>query len=201
MVNLQKPYAVIRKAVGETSGTALEGDISDEEAALEEEGPTASVKKRKVDKTPNGHGKDKGRAMDEGEEGEEEEDEPPLFAPEPGIFPATPSSDDGPASSSPFYPSSAPRDYSSDLDPGSSPAKWDQEDEEDVEAEVEKLRIAEEKRKRDKAREKRKRDQKERTRHYEVVGIVRKKVVFALRCVTTASDRSFHADTPDQSQL
>lgn len=173
MVNLQKPYAVIRKATGDSGGTTLEGDISDEEGAMEEEVPSASAKKRKTSS----------KLQKRKDEEEEEEEDPPLFAPEPGILPSTPSRDNAPASSSPFYPSSAPRDYSSELDPASSPPVWDDEvdDEEDEEREAEKQRIADQKMKRDKAREKRKRDQKERTRHYEVVGIVRKKVVFALR--------------------
>lgn len=169
--NLQKPYAVIRKAVGIASGTTLEGD-SDEEIEMED-GPS-STKKRKHD-APNFEAK---------KEDEEDEEEAPLFAADPDIFPSTPLGSKHMTSSSPYYPASAARDYSSELDPTSSPPQWQDDDEDDnEEAEAERSRREEEKRRKERSREKRKKEDKERTRHYEVVGIVRRKVVFHLRYV------------------
>ena len=153
-------------------GTAVDGDASDEEEVEVDESTPA-----KTSRIAKG---------DEDEEQEEEEDQP-LFAPNPDIF-QTPLGKHAPHSSSPLYQSSAPRDYSSELD-ASSPSRWDtdefgfkanhangDEDEDDEEAEMDRVRKEEER-----GREKRKTTEKQRTRHYEVVGIVRKKVVFALR--------------------
>ena len=181
--NLQKPYAVIRKATGETGGTALEGDASEEEeVGMGDQGEgVGSAKKRKTHmkgQHQQQHGSSKPRQDADEDDEEEDEDEPPLFAPDPDIFPSRPSHAAHPPSSSPFLPPSAARDYSSELDPASSPARWT--DDEDEEAR-DRLGEKEERIKRERAREKRKRDERERTRHYEVVGIVRKKVVFALR--------------------
>ena len=187
---LQRPYAVIRRVYGDPTPTTNEasGDGVDtsSESSGDEDGEIGEPSKRL-----------KQRA------GEEEEDGP-LF---PDIH-TTPhhSRTNGkpnghvPSSSSPFYPPSTPLDYSSDLDASSPARDWqvdqfgepqngDEEDKEDDEdarerREVEGMRV-----KRDESRAKvkarRKREEKERTRHYEVVGVVRKKVVFALRWVRT----------------
>ncbi|WWD19236.1 hypothetical protein CI109_103694 [Kwoniella shandongensis] len=189
-VNLQKPYAVIRRVVGTPSSVsviengkavALEGDASEEES--DDEGSDS--------------------------EEEDEEEDQPLFAANPDMFPSTPSPTNkkrAPQSSSPmsWAPASTPKDYSSELDP-SSPARSemddfgfpkrsqpvdedDEENEDEEERRRKKRKLGKEKEKAEKekaARAKAKRvknkDDKERTRHYEVVGVVRKKVVFALR--------------------
>lgn len=197
-VNLQKPYAVIRKAIAQSTiagGITLEGDASDEELDVEgmtdqDDGPS-SAKKRRIGGSSVKNCAAKRRnaptapAQAGNDEEEEEEDDPPLFPADPDMFPSTPMTENPPASSSPFYPASAPRDYSSELDPGSSPARWDaeddEEDDEERQAAVRRAILETEKGRRIKAREKRKKDEKERTRSYEVVGIVRKKVVFHLR--------------------
>lgn len=117
---------------------------------------------------------------------EEEEEDLPLF-PEAQAAPATPARA-LPSSPLSFHPSSA-RDYSSDLDSspvarfGTLPSSDWGDDEEDAEEER--------KRRREEARAEREREERhrarrraarpERTRHYEVVGVVRKKIVFALR--------------------
>lgn len=112
---------------------------------------------------------------------------------------ADPGPSSSPSSSSAFYPSSAVKDYSSELDfsspppeaesdedvnaGGANPPRRNQGDEADEEdrvdwgdgAEVAKRPVAVRKRRRKAEKEKR------RTRRYEVVGVVRKKVVFALR--------------------
>ncbi|KAL1405820.1 hypothetical protein Q8F55_007498 [Vanrija albida] len=156
IATLPKPYAVIRRVVGHGAGAAIEGDAADEESDEEREARQRETpKKAKVD--------------------EEEDDEPPLFA---DAF-TTPSKAHAPLpSSSPFVPSSAARDYSSDLSsPVTARDAWgfpvtpgDEDDDDDDEEEQ-----------RAERRRKRRRESKERTRHYEVVGVVRKKVVFALR--------------------
>ncbi|TXT08848.1 hypothetical protein VHUM_02976 [Vanrija humicola] len=159
IATLPKPYAVIRRVVGTSAGTAVEGDAADEESDEEREAREKDTPK-------------KARADDE------DEDEPPLFADADAYTTPSKAHAPLPSSSSPFAPSSAARDYSSDL---SSPAPHDAwgfpvtpgDDDEDDEDEEEQ-RAAE-------RRRKRKRESKERTRHYEVVGVVRKKVVFALR--------------------
>lgn len=175
--NLQKPYVVIRRVTGDLlanggkaedaeriKGIAVQGDAVDEESSDEEE--------------------------------EEDDEEGPLFEKDEDAE-TTPTEDrEAPGSSSPFYPPSTPKDYSSDIEM-SSPAQsqiddfgfpkrgreQDQdEDEEDISTERRKRRKLEDAKEKEK-RERRKKRQgrKERTRHYAVVGIVRKKVVFALR--------------------
>lgn len=178
MANLPRPYAVIRKAVA-ASGNAIEGDIAEEESDEEHEAEEAveaekTPKKRKVDTNsalPNGQ-------MRLEEEAEGEDDAPPF----PDAF-TTPekSRPAAPASSSPWEVPSSARDYSSDLD--SSPVQGLEEDNSDDDEAAQAAR-EEEKRRRQKEEERRKRrraERPERTRHYEVVGVVRKKVVFALR--------------------
>ena len=127
------------------------------------------------DVTPQKRPRDAGNAQDDEVD---DDDEPPLFPPEPTTTP----SHAGIRSSSPVYPPSAPRDYSSELD-FSSPARWDATQDDDEEEEERRIAGEAKKRELTRRKEKRKREEKERTRHYEVVGVVRKKVVFALRCV------------------
>jgi len=156
------------------AGEAVEGDAEEEESATEEAEDEVHqmtpAKKRRVNE----------------EKDEEEEVEPPLFAPDPDIFLTTPRhrTRHPQSSSSPMYPPSLIRDYSSDLDMSSPGREWDNDgfekrfDEEEVddEDEVRKPVKVVKKRKREKQE-----GDRERTRHYEVVGVVRKKVVFALR--------------------
>jgi DNA mismatch repair ATPase MutL len=171
MATLSKPYAVIRRALAlapEGAAGEVEGDAEDEED-LEDDLLAMDARPPTNDK---GKGKGKQRA-------EEEEEEPPLF---PDIIQTPPRNSNDPTSSpSSIYPSSAIKDYSSELDfsspPMSDTSKRDLEEDSDDEDEEE------EERKRKKA--KRASGRKERTRRYEVVGIVRKKVVFALRYVST----------------
>jgi hypothetical protein len=167
MANLAKPYAVIRRAlalVPEGAAGEVEGDAEDEED-LEDD-------LLAMDARPSlkGKNKDKGKGK---EQAEEEEEEAPLF---PDILQTPPKKSNDPSSSpSSIFPSSAIKDYSSELDfsspPMSDTSKRDLESSDDEEEEEEEGR-----------RKKAKRSgKKERTRRYEVVGIVRKKVVFALR--------------------
>jgi hypothetical protein len=185
MATLAKPYAVIRRALATVEG--IEGEVegdAEEEDDLEDEVPSAiSSKGKKVTPSRNSRGKGKGKDDEEGEEGEE-----PLFPSEPEYDPfQTPAKSrngkhaNGHASSSPstIYPSSAMKDYSSELG-FSSPPMSDtsskrrlDDDEDDGEDEEQ------EERRRKKAKKGSK--MKERTRRYEVVGIVKKKVVFSLR--------------------
>ena len=181
MATLSKPYAVIRRAlalvpaegaVGEVEGDAEEEDhLEDDLLAMDKQTPNRPSAKN------SGKGEGKGKEKEK-EKADEEEDEGPLF---PDITPPqTPKRGNGHPSSSPssIYPSSAMKDYSSELDfsspPVSDTSKRDREEESDSEDEEEE----EEERKRKKAK---KSGKKGRTRRYEVVGIVRKKVVFALR--------------------
>ncbi|KAL7422367.1 hypothetical protein Q5752_003013 [Cryptotrichosporon argae] len=177
IVTLPKPYAVIRRAAvvgGASAARAIEGDADAEESDAEREGAEAVTTPKRARAGGAGRGRP---GQQRGEE--EDEDEAPLFEPNEDIFgtPARPAHVD---SSSPF-PSSA-RDYSSELDP-TSPYRLnsggDDDDDDGAAREVEAQRRLEE-RKRER-REKRKREGGERTRHYEVVAVVRKKVVFALR--------------------
>jgi DNA mismatch repair ATPase MutL len=193
--NLPKPYAVIRRVIGvpqdvvSNGGKTVDGDIEDEES---EDSDMEDIKSSI--RTP--LKRNKGRQKDKN--GEEEEDEAPLFqdnveAPRQVPFPKTP---DG-RSSSPFFPSSAPRDFSSELDM-SSPGRRIDEDEDDEEPDDDqgeeeleaRRRKVEEERKRVEAKRKRKesraKEGRARTRHYEVVGVVRRKVVFALRLVCSS---------------
>jgi DNA mismatch repair ATPase MutL len=187
-VNLPKPFAVIRKVVGlrgsdiaehgahdDQEGEAEDDDEDEDEEDEDEEEMNDTPKRAKMEDRK-GKGKQK----------EEDEEEPPLFAPNPDILPTTPQ-----RSSSPFYPSSAMGDYSSELDMSSPVRGMGGEDEEDDEEAVEEQkRQNEEARKRTEAKRKRKerkaQEGKGRIRHYEVVGVVRKKVVFALRWVHCA---------------
>jgi len=163
MANLAKPYAVIRRALAlapEGAAGEVEGDAEDEED-LEDDLLAMDARP-----TLKGKGKGKGKA-------EEDEEEDPLF---PDILQTPPKKSIDPSSSpSSIYPSSAIKDYSSELDfsspPMSDTSKRDLESSDDEEEE-------EKERRRKKAKRSGK---KERTRRYEVVGIVRKKVVFALR--------------------
>jgi DNA mismatch repair ATPase MutL len=164
MANLAKPYAVIRRALAlapEGAAGEVEGDAEDEED-LEDDLLAMDARPLKSKSQDKGKGK-----------AEEEEDEAPLF---PDILQTPPKKSIDPSSSpSSIYPSSAIKDYSSELDfsspPMSDTSKRDLESSDDEEEEEE-----------EKRRKKAKRSgKKERTRRYEVVGIVRKKVVFALR--------------------
>jgi hypothetical protein len=184
MATLAKPYAVIRRALATVEG--IEGEVegdAEEENDLEDEGPSAiSSKGKKVTPSRNSKGKGKGKHDDEEEEGEE-----PLFPSEPEYDPfQTPAKSrngkhaNGHASSSPstIYPSSAMKDYSSELGFSSPPmsdtsSKRRLNDGDDDEDEDEEERPRKKSKKGSKM--------KERTRRYEVVGIVRKKVVFSLR--------------------
>jgi hypothetical protein len=175
MANLAKPYAVIRRAlalvpaegaVGEVEGDAEEEeDLEDDLLAMD----------RQTSNRPSAKAKGKGKQKEE-----EEEEEGPLFPDIDTTPPHTPKRDGQHPSSSPssMYPSSAMKDYSSELDFSSPPvsdtstSKRDRDDESESEDEEEERRK--------KVKKSRK---KERTRRYEVVGIVRKKVVFALRYV------------------
>lgn len=182
MSTLPRPYAVIRKAVA-ASGSTLEGDIAAEESDEEHEAEEAAEdsKTPKKQKTTSTNGALPSGQMKLEEEAEGEDDAAPF----PDAF-TTPkrgraSGPSGPASSSPWEPPSSARDYSSDLD--SSPAPFEIEDDDDDDEEALKAK-EEEQRRRDKLEAKRKMaraERPERTRHYEVVGVVRKKVVFALR--------------------
>jgi hypothetical protein len=166
MANLAKPYAVIRRAlalVPEGAAGEVEGDAEDEED-LEDDLLAMDARPLKSKSQVKGKGKEKA---------EEDEDEAPLF---PDVL-QTPRKRSNDPSSSPssIFPSSAIKDYSSELDfsspPMSDTSKRDLGSSDDEEEE-------EEERRRKRAKRSGK---KERTRRYEVVGIVRKKVVFALR--------------------
>lgn len=162
---LPKPYAVIRRVRGEGS-TTVDGDAADEESDAEREAEVGED-----ERTPK-----KAKHGDE-----EDEDEPPLFpeqtsplaTKQPQLYPP----------SSPF-PSSMPssaHDYSSDLEMSSPPRQPESDDEDDQARRREREREAQEKARKAERRARRRAERPERTRHYEVVGIVRKKLVFALR--------------------
>lgn len=145
----------------------VEGDAEDEED-LEDDLLAMDARPSNIKAKGKGKGKEKGKV-------DEDEEEGPLF---PDILQTPPKKSIDPSSSpSTIYPSSAIKDYSSELDfsspPMSESSKRDLESSEDDDEEEE-----EKERKRKKAKRSGK---KERTRRYEVVGIVRKKVVFALR--------------------
>lgn len=194
MATLAKPYAVIRRALAEAEDVAgaVEGDAEEED---EIEDTVVNGKTRSTPQQQRQNGK--GKAKEDDDEEEEEEEEAPLFEPDPdGPFFVTPhrttgrgkGTGNGQASSSPtstVYPSSAIKDYSSELDFSSPPisvtssrpdAEEGEEDEHDGSPVNRKKRKSETGRLR-------KADKKQRTRRYEVVGVVRKKVVFALRWV------------------
>jgi hypothetical protein len=170
MANLAKPYAVIRRALAlapEGAAGEVEGDAEDEED-LEDDLLAMDARP-----TSKGKGQDKGKGK-----AEDEEEEGPLF---PDLFQTPPKKSNDPSSSpSSIYPSSAIKDYSSELD-FSSPPMSDTSSKRDLEESSDDSEDnGEEERRRKKAKGSGK---KERTRRYEVVGIVRKKVVFALRSV------------------
>ena len=170
MANLAKPYAVIRRALAlapEGAAGEVEGDAEDEED-LEDD--LLAMDARPLNRKNQDKGKGKGKA-------EEDEEEAPLF---PDILQTPPKKSIDPSSSpSSIYPSSAIKDYSSELDFSSPPmSDTSKRDLESSDAEDEEEEEEERRRKKAKRSEK-----KERTRRYEVVGIVRKKVVFALRSV------------------
>ena len=184
---LQKPYAVIRRVYGDPKSNSANGvNRGEDEADEGDEGLDFDSDEEAEDVTPNKKARP-GKARPSGTEDEEEEDDGPLFEPE---MDTTPMNKSGAmaSSSSPIYPPSTAKDYSSELD-FSSPARWDLEstadrdEEEKEEAEDRRKSALEMKQKEERRKEKRKwgRERPERTRHYEVVGVVRKKVVFALR--------------------
>ncbi|WVQ72093.1 hypothetical protein IAR50_001638 [Cryptococcus sp. DSM 104548] len=170
---LQKPYAVIRRVVGNPSasssilssdkdkGIAVQGAADEEDSSDEEE--------------------------EEDDEEDEDEDEGPLFPP---IKDGTPTKETAhPQSSSPYLPPSTPRDYSSDIEmsspmaPSSSKRPYSDDEEDEAEAEERKKRkkLADARKAKREERKRKRGEGTERTRHYAVVGIVRKKVVFSLR--------------------
>lgn len=164
---------------------AVEGD-AEEEDDLEDE---AAIKKTPTRPATTAKGKGKGKAK-EGEE--EDEEEGPLFPLDPdGPLFQTPTKGDRHPSSSPstIYPSSAMKDYSSELDFSSPPVSEassrgtkrddDMEPDEDEDGDHDGSPKANKKRKQ--AKKVVDPTKKQRTRRYEVVGVVRKKIVFALR--------------------
>jgi hypothetical protein len=181
--------------VNGSSGTAIEGDADEEEDAEEDEAASGEVRVR----TPLRPSKTLG-GRPPIDDDDDDVDEPPLFPPGSPQTPAVAGRlihAQVPASSSPFLPPSSIRDYSSELD-FSSPAQRfgskrdrsdnededEDEDEDDKEDEDEEEEDEETKRKRLKVERKkaeRRAMKPERTRYYEVVGVVRKKAVFALR--------------------
>ncbi|WWD02195.1 hypothetical protein V865_000233 [Kwoniella europaea PYCC6329] len=169
-VNLQKPYAVIRKVIGTSNSvegtTKLEGNASNEESNEEDSSSE-----------------------------EEEEEEENLFGQDEPTTPLKLKSMD--YSSSPVYAPLTPMDYSSDLemDP-SSPARseWDQSEHDDQEDEDQERpnkraktkvngggKISTVERRKKEKQKKLESGEKDRTRSYQVIGIVKRKVVFALR--------------------
>lgn len=192
---------MIRRAVA-AAGQTLEGDAEEEESDADNEeertpkrptgaasgasgarrGDPASSPLAAVSRLPGGRPGD-----------ESEEEDGPLFPEQ-----QTPTTRPMPLSSSPFLPPSSARDYSSDLDSSpvrppldlnSSPPRGlgdEDDDEEEREREKEERRRRREEERAEREREERHRARRraarpERTRHYEVVGVVRKKIVFALR--------------------
>lgn len=179
MATLARPYAVIRRAVAD-SGANIEGDAADEESDAERE-----AEQEAATSSPVAPKKARLHSSAAGEDGEGEEDDPPLF-PEMAT-PSRPARDLPPSSlppSSPPAPSSQGPEYSSDL---SSPvrgmdawgfARRPGSDDEDDEAQQEREA---ERRERERKRRRAARPPRERARHYEVVAVVRKKIVFSLR--------------------
>jgi hypothetical protein len=184
IATLPKPYAVIRRAEAPTAAGTLEGDAEDEESDADHEEEERTPKRgpgRRASAAQLSPLAQK-RQLDE----LEEEDEPPLFPEQVTPRRAPPSLP--PSSPLSFHPSSA-HDYSSDLDSSPvarfgtlPPSEFDEEEaEEERERRREEARAAREREERHRAR--RRAARPERTRHYEVVGVVRKKIVFALRWV------------------
>lgn len=192
IANLQKPLAVIRRVLGKRkagdNGTTDQGEgieDADEDISDEDEGGTAGA-----DGSASRDARSKRRKSSNGNETDDEEAEDPLFPP--SSPPRTPAhSQYIPVSSSPFLPPSSTRDYSSELDP-SSPIRGrggnnddDEEEEEDIFADEKALAAREKENRRQEKIEQKRLERRlarpERTRSYEVVAVVRKKVVFALR--------------------
>ncbi|WVQ79742.1 hypothetical protein IAT38_001842 [Cryptococcus sp. DSM 104549] len=182
--NLQKPYAIIRRVVGDASTSS---NTASAEAG--DKGKGVAVQ---------------GDASEEEEESSDEEEEE-LFPKEAGGEERE-DRDGGMRSSSPFsYAPSTPKDYSSDIASSPPPSfsgpgggkRPREEDDEDADefaedggveerrkrkrAEEEEKRKKKEKRERWRRRQREERKEKERARHYAVVGVVRRKVVFTLR--------------------
>lgn len=191
--SLAKPYAVIRRALTQNRNVdgAVEGD-AEEEDDLEDDLDVES-KKTPTRLKENGKGKGKGKASRD--EDEEEEEEGPLFPVDPdGPLFQTPTKGDSNPSSSPstVYPSSAMKDYSSELDFSSPPIseassrgrKRDNDDEGDEDDQDGSPEMVKRRKHSKKGLDPNK---KQRTRRYEVVGVVRKKIVFALRYVLRLS--------------
>ncbi|RXK42344.1 hypothetical protein M231_00334 [Tremella mesenterica] len=203
IVSLPKPLAVIRKSHAPIATThkadvhsdrntrgVLEGDVSEEDQEEEEHDPLQTMDTRAGPSKPS-------KVKKTTEESEEEDEEPLFPMTKPFRTPSRLGKSHGHTpsikSSSPVYPPSSIQDYSSDLDP-TSPYRQDECDRQmttlhDNEDEMESpsvLRREREKRKREEEEKKRRKKRKlehdkERTRYYEVVGLVRKKVVFSLR--------------------
>lgn len=167
---------------------AVEGD-AEEEDDLEDESAQKRTPTRQVT-TSRRRVKGKGKAVDDDDE--EDEEEGPLFPLDPdGPSFTTPTKGQSHPSSSPstIYPSSAIKDYSSELDFSSPPIseassrghKRDREgDEDEGDGSPEVMK------KRKHPRKGVDPIKKQRTRRYEVVGVVRKKIVFALRYVSVS---------------
>jgi hypothetical protein len=170
---------------------AVEGD-AEEEDDLEDDLDLES-KKTPTRLRENGNGKGKGKAS---RDEDDEEEEGPLFPVDPdGSLFQTPTKGDSNPSSSPstVYPSSAMKDYSSELDFSSPPIseassrgrKRDNDDEGDQDDQVGSLEMV---KRRKHSKNGVDSNKKQRTRRYEVVGVVRKKIVFALRYVFRLRD-------------
>ena len=158
------------------SGKAIEGDADEEESQLGDEDGYEEEDQLLGKK----------RFRDDHVDEMDEDEEPPLFPS--GTAPTTPIPRHQTSSSSPIYPPSAMRDYSSELDKSSPVREWDTDEfgfkrscdgEDPVQGgegrRAKKTRLVR------RENGERKDEKRERTRHYEVVGVVRKKVVFALR--------------------
>ena len=209
MASLPKPLAVIRRAeaTGEIAEAEEQADGTPGRPRGHIEGDASEEEDEDEDEDDEAHGR------------EDNEEAGPSRRARQYTTPSRPSHASG---SSPILPPSAVRDYSSDLD-YSSPYRaemdrlgldgssqqtpigkegGDESDEDDVAREADELRkrraareeLAAQARKRKKRRVDR--GEKERTRFYEVVGVVRKKVVFSLRSVAIGA-RGGIADLPD----
>ena len=208
VASLPKPLAVIRRA--EATGEVVQAE---EQADGTPGRPRGHIE---------GDASEEEEDEDEYDEAHEREDNEEAGPSRPTRHYTTPSRPSHAGGSSPILPPSAIRDYSSDLD-YSSPYRaemdglgfdgpsqqtpigkegGDESDEDDVAREADELRkrraareeLAAQARKRKKRRVDR--GEKERTRFYEVVGVVRKKVVFSLRSVAIGTGRRI-ADPPD----
>lgn len=180
---MAKPYAVIRRALTQNQDVdgAVEGDAEEEDDLEDESAP----KKSPTRPTTTMNGKGKGKAVDD----DEDEEEGPLFPLDPdGPLFTTPKKGGRLPSSSPstIYPSSAMKDYSSELDFSSPPiseasSRGNKRDNRDEGEEDEDGDWSPEVSKKRKTTRQGDPAKTQRTRRYEVVGVVRKKIVFALR--------------------